>query len=67
MSKITEITITVGQTIQIKQYEPRVYTASVKMSVEPTEDADKVFKIAREKVNQEVEQYFKGLNNSPKA
>lgn len=59
--KITEITASVGQTIQIKQYEPRTYHASVKIEVGEKEKPEKAFKLAREKANKEVESYFKNL------
>lgn len=60
--KIVEITASVGQTVQIKQYEPRTYHVSVKVEVgeEKVEDA---FKLAREKANEEVADYFYSLSN----
>lgn len=62
--KITEISATVGQTIQIKQYEPRVYSATVKMDVDESDNVDEAFRVARDRASHEVQLYFKGLKKT---
>lgn len=61
--KITEIVSTVGQTIQVKQYEPRSYQSTVKVSLEEGESVEEALAMAREVANNEVRDYFVGLNN----
>lgn len=62
-SKVVEVTATVGQTIQVKQYEPRTYQATVKIEVDPTETSKDVFIEARRIANEEVENYFNNLSD----
>lgn len=56
--KIVEITASLGRTIQIKQFEPLNFHASVKAEVGENEDLDKAFaelkKIVKEQVGEEV-------------
>lgn len=63
MAKVEEITIMVGQTIQVKQFEPRVYQTTVKMKLDSSDKLDDVIKQAREIANNEVRSYFEGLSN----
>jgi len=62
--KITEITISIGQTKQIAQFEPRNYHVSVKVELGENEKAEEAFKIAKEKVEKEVDNYFEELKES---
>jgi hypothetical protein len=64
--KISEITVTVGQTVQIQQYEPRTYSASVKVDVDDKDKVEEVLKYARDKANAEVKDYFSSLKDQSK-
>ena len=56
--KITEITYSIGRTIQIKQYEPINFHASAKAEVAENEDLDKSYaelkKIVTAQIGKEI-------------
>jgi hypothetical protein len=56
--KITEITASLGRTIQIKQFEPLNFHASIKAEVGEGEDLNKAFeeikKIVKDQVAKEI-------------
>lgn len=61
MSKINEISCTVGQVIQVKQFEPRTYSVTIKASIEDGDIVEDELKTIKEKANTEVKEYFEGL------
>lgn len=63
--KITEIVATVGQTIQVKQYEPRSYQSTVKIGLDEGDSPDEALKLARQIANDEVRDYFTNLGKAP--
>lgn len=65
-SRVTEITVTVGQTVQVRQYEPRTYQASVKMVVDESDTVQNVFKYAKDTANSDVKAYFESLKEPTK-
>lgn len=66
MGKITEVSVSVSQTIQVRQYEPRIYSASLTAKVDDKEKADDVLKEIREVANANVRDYFETLGESSK-
>lgn len=66
MAKIDEITVSVGQTIQVRQYEPRTYSVTIKATLDAKDDFSKIATELKEKANLNVKTYFEGLVESPK-
>lgn len=54
MAKITEITYSVGRTMQIKQYEPINFHASAKAEVSEGEDIDKAYSELKKVVTAQI-------------
>lgn len=59
VSQTKEVTVSMGQTIQIVQYEPRNYHVSMKVEVKEGQDVNTVIKLAERIVAKNVEDYIK--------
>lgn len=57
--EVKELTVSVGQTMQIGPYEPRNYHVSYKVELGENDDVKQITKDLRRVLSKEVDDYFK--------